>query len=141
MSSWRRKAIHLFPKYKRDLTDKDFTIYHLFFDLLPDVLEAHDTNDVEKLQQIYGFAEWCITQQSKKLWNPAGVAFYEHLFDKPEYMEAVLPWLSPKVIQNVMPLWELMVSEVELIRLNSMIASRTTPFNKNLYHTGDIDEI
>jgi hypothetical protein len=36
-----------------------FSIYMVFFDLLPRVRKAHQEGDTETLRRIYGFAEWC----------------------------------------------------------------------------------
>jgi hypothetical protein len=83
MSAWRRKAIELFPDLRSEVEDPDATIYSVFFALLPRCREAHDRDDTSELEKIYGFAEWCASQKAKDLWNSAGVAFYEHLFDEP----------------------------------------------------------
>lgn len=82
MSVWRRKALKLFPELRLELHRKEYNTYQLYFDLLPALRDAHKANDLDSLKKIYGFAEWCILQNEKDLWNPAGVAFYEHLFDE-----------------------------------------------------------
>ena len=110
MSTWRRKALELFPTLRRELNDREYTIYMLYFDLLPMVREAHDEDDRNLLRRIYGFAAWCFDQKAKDLWNSAAVAFYEHLFDQRKYWSLVLPWLSPKVITECWPLWEFRLS-------------------------------
>jgi hypothetical protein len=78
----------------------------LYFDLLPMVREAHDNDDHDLLMRIYCFAQWCHAQEAKDLWNAAGVAFYEHLFDERKYWVEVIPWLSPSVIADCWSLWE-----------------------------------
>ncbi len=71
MSTWRRKALELFPDGRQTFSGKDDTIYTLFFALLPRVRKAHEDNDKEELKKIYEFAEWCSNQKSKDLWNAA----------------------------------------------------------------------
>ena len=105
MAVWRRRALELFPQLRRDLQSRDYSVYLLFFDLKPMLRVAHDADDTEELRRIYGFAEWCSRQTAKDLWNAAGVAFYEHLFDYPEYSERVIPWLSPRVVYYHWSLW------------------------------------
>ncbi|MCP5491752.1 MAG: hypothetical protein H7A40_01755 [Chlamydiales bacterium] len=62
------------------------------------------------LSKIYGFAMWCAEQESKLLWNPAGVSFYEHLFDcDQQYWNDVIAWLHPSIIRNHQSLWEFML--------------------------------
>ena len=107
MANWRRKFLTFFPDLRHEAERPDFTIYTAFFRLLPHVRTAHQDREVETLQRIYGFAEWCFEQKAKDLWNAAGVAFYEHLFDShrslwPEFVQ----WLSPRVIEGCWGLWE-----------------------------------
>jgi hypothetical protein len=91
MAAWRRRALELFPQLRRDLQSRDYSVYSLFFELKPMLRTAHDSGDNELLRCIYGFAEWCSQQTAKELWNAAGVAFYEHLFDYPDYSERIIP--------------------------------------------------
>ncbi len=121
MSVWRRKALELFPDLRRALQKPGYSIYQLFFDLLPMVDVAHSESDEDMLRRSYGFAEWCLAQ--KDLWNAAGVAFYEHLFDGDEldWAERVR-WLTPNVIRDVWGLWELVLgnSPSKLRRLEAL---------------------
>lgn len=123
MSVWRKKAIELFPELRQELHDHQFNPYSLFFELLPLVRTAHEVNDQQLLKKIYGFAEWCLKQSAKDLWNPAGVCFYEHLFDcaKVEWPMRI-PWLSPAVIRNCWPLWEARLDPTDLEKLRVLIA-------------------
>jgi hypothetical protein len=123
VATWRRKVLALFPELRLDAQRPDFSIYMVFFDLLPRVREAHQDGDTEAIRRIYGFAEWCFEQKAKDLWNAAGVAFYEHLFDShrslwPEFVE----WLSPQVVEGCMGLWERRLSEEELAEVRQLIA-------------------
>jgi hypothetical protein len=107
MSEWRRRAIESFPQLRNELNDKNYSLYLLFGDLLPMVRHAHCSRDWERVSAIYDFAEWCAAQPSKELWKPAGVSFYEHLFDEePPGMKEILPWVSPRVRSDCRGLWE-----------------------------------
>ena len=135
MASWRRKVLALFPDLRVDVQRPDFSIYMVFFDLLPRVRDAHQDGDTETLRRIYGFAEWCFEQKAKDLWNAAGVAFYEHLFDShrslwPEFIR----WLSPRVVEGCWGLWEWRLSEEELAEVRQLIADCRKP----LYHEARI---
>jgi hypothetical protein len=124
MAAWRRHALELFPTLREDINSGDYTIYMLYFDLLPMVRDAHDANDRDVLRKIYSFAEWCLAQQSEDLWNAAGVAFYEHLFDETGYRPQVAPWLSPKVVEECWSLWKVRLSTQELLEVERLIAQR-----------------
>src|SRR4051794_38740887 len=107
MSSWRRKVLALFPDLREEAERPDFNIYFAFFALLPRVREAHLAGDTETLRNIYGFAEWCFKQRAKDIWNAAGVAFYQHLFDShPSLWREFVRWLSPRVVRDCWGLWE-----------------------------------
>jgi hypothetical protein len=71
LPNWRRKALALFPELRPEVQRPGFTIYMLFFDLLPMAPEAHEAGDEERLRRIYGFAEWCFEQKAKDMWNTA----------------------------------------------------------------------
>lgn len=124
MAAWRRRALELFPELRRDLTGPDYTVYSVFFDLKPMLRDAFDRDDTELVRRIFGFAEWCAAQTAEELWNAAGVAFYEHLFDYPAYSERVVPWLSPGVVYTHWGLWEAMVSPTEWARVAPWLESK-----------------
>ena len=97
----------------------------LFFELLPMARQAHKASDDETLRRIYGFSEWCFGQKAKDMWNAAGVAFYEHLFDDhPSVWPEVVQWLSPSVIEGVWGLWEWRLSAEELAEVKRLIEGR-----------------
>lgn len=128
MSTWRRKALGLFPELRLDLQRPDFTVYMLFFELLPTSREAHKAGDFQRLRRIYGFAEWCSEKRAKDLWNAAGVAFYEHLFDDhPSLRRDIVRWLSPKVVAAVWGLWEPRLSVEDLADVKRLLAERRSP--------------
>jgi hypothetical protein len=131
VASWRRKVLALFPELRLDVQRPDFSIYMVFFDLLPRVREAHQDGDTETLRRIYGFAEWCFEQKAKTLWNAAGVAFYEYLFNSPRSLwPEVVQWLSPRVAEGCWGLWELRLSDEELAKVQQLIVGCRKP----LYH-------
>lgn len=126
MANWRRKVIALFPDLRRDVQRRDFTVYMVFFELLPAVRRAHQEDDVDKLRRIYAFAEWCFRQKAKDLWNAAGVAFYEHVFDDSRSLwPEVVKWLSPQVVTGCWGLWEWRLSAEELAEVRRLLAERT----------------
>ena len=126
MATWRRKALEAFPGLRRELSDHGYTYYSLFFDLLPMVRTARDEADEATLRKIYDFAEWCFRQapRASDLSNAVCVAFYEHLFDWPRLRPAVVPWLSPAVIEACQPLWTVRLTKEELSDLRDLLRSR-----------------
>jgi hypothetical protein len=121
MAAWRRRALAAFPDLRRELNTRDYSLYTLFGDLRVLLWEAHDTQDIETLRHIYGLAEWCLTQRVKTLWNPAGVSFYEHIFDRRRFWESVIPWLSPEVVYMVQGLWEIQRTPDELQEIRTLL--------------------
>jgi hypothetical protein len=116
--------LELFPELRRDLTGRDFTVYSLFFELKPRLREALDSGDEGLVRRIFVFAEWCAAQTAQELWNAAGVAFYEHLFDYPAYSERMVPWLSPRVVYQHWGLWEAMVPPAEWARVSLWLEAK-----------------
>lgn len=110
MSAWRRLALELFPEQRQQIQNKEFTfsIYQLFFDLLPMAQEAHSSGDTDLLKRIYQFAEWCWKQRrrSQDIHNAVAVAFYEHLVDSRVTCEAIPYWLKPEVFKEMLGLFE-----------------------------------
>ena len=124
MAAWRRRALELFPQLRRDLSARDYTVYSLFFDLKPLLRDAYGAGDDGLIRRMYEFAEWCARQTAQPLWNAAGVAFYEHLFDYPEYSERAVPWLSPRVVFMHWELWEAMVATEEWARVSPLLEAK-----------------
>jgi hypothetical protein len=123
MATWRRRAIEEFPDLRDELNQPDYTIYRLFFDLLPAVREAHRANDGARLRAIYGFAEWCARQRSQPLWNAAGVAFYEHLFDERWMWNDAAAWLPADVRANCEGLWEARLPSSDFAEVKRVLSS------------------
>jgi len=117
MSTWRRKAIELFPDLRPEIESRELTIYQVFFELLPRCREAHDRNDISELERIYGFADWCASQKAKDLWNAAGVAFYEHLADSNRTLDALPHWVRRPIFEEIAGLLEARVGAERVAEL------------------------
>jgi len=131
MAKWRRTVLTLFPDMRLEAQRPEFSIYAAFSDLLTRVREAHQDGDLDTLRRIYGFAEWCSEQQPKDLWNSAGVAFYEHLFDSHRsHWPEMVRWLSPRVVDDCMGLWELRLSEADMAEVRRLFAERRKPLHE-----------
>lgn len=92
------------------------------------VRTAHEEADTETLRRIYSFAEWCFEQKAHDMWNAAGVAFYEHLFDSHRSLwNQFVQWLSPQIVEGCWRLWESRLSEEELSEVRRLIASCRKP--------------
>jgi hypothetical protein len=124
VATWRRHAIRLFPQLHRELTKQNYTVYLLFFELKPMLRNALDSQNTELVSRIFWFAEWCASQTAQQLWNAAGVAFYEHLFDYPSYSEYLVRWLSPKIVSMHWDLWEATQSAEEWSRVSPLLAAK-----------------
>lgn len=128
MASWRRKVLTWFPDLRSEAERPNFTVYQAFFILLPRVREAHQAGDTETLCRIYGFAEWCAAQKAKDLWNAAGVAFYEHLFDSHRSLwPEIVRWLSPAVIADCQGLWEWRLAAEDLAEVRRLVTECRRP--------------
>lgn len=124
MAVWRRRALEAFPQLRRDLNRGDYTVYALFFDLLPMARAAHEAEDDDMLRRIYAYAEWCARQTAKDLWNAAGVCFYEHLFDLPDAVRQVIPWLSPFAVFTHWGLFEWMVPAAMWLKVRPLLEAK-----------------
>ncbi len=124
MAAWRRRALETFPQFRRELNDPEFSIYMLYFELVPLVLEAHKEADERELLKIYGFAKWCFEQKNGELMNATGVAFYEHLFDNWSLRHDVAKWITPEILRSCWCLWELRLEPEQLVELREVFAER-----------------
>lgn len=124
MAAWRRLALRLFRELRRDFVQPDYSVYMLFFDLLPVLRAAHEDGEFDILRKIYGFSEWCFGQKTGDLMNAAGVAFYEHLFDEKRLWAKVVPWLSPRVIGECRALWKFRLPPEDFDAIEKLIAGR-----------------
>jgi hypothetical protein len=97
MSTWRQKAIEVAPELKKDFQYSDLSPYTVFSELLALLERAHIENDTIKIKSIYDYAEWCSQQKDQKLWNSAGVSFYEHLCDHELIFSQFTKWVKKQI--------------------------------------------
>ena len=97
MSVWRQKAIDIAPELKKEFQDPGLSPYTVFMELLPLLQQAHMDQDRDRIQKIYDYAEWCLQQKEEKLWNAAGVSFYEHLGDTELVFAQFTHWIKKPV--------------------------------------------
>ncbi len=100
MSVWRQKAIVAFPEFRKEFEDPDSSIYDVFMELLDLAVEAHRNNDREMLVKVYQYASWCARQKEKKLWNAAGVGFYENLIDDEMTLAGIPEWVPGDIFND-----------------------------------------
>jgi hypothetical protein len=125
MSTWRSRALETFPELRTEIESPDATLYEIFFTLLPWCRDAHDSGNDVVLSRIYGFAEWCARQPEKELWNPAGVAFYEHLADSQVTLAAIPRWVSRGVFEDIAGLLEARIGEDKVMQLRGQYGSHS----------------
>ncbi|OKP99785.1 hypothetical protein [Paenibacillus sp. P46E] len=113
MSTWRRKALELFYDARFYFAQKDDTIYSLLIELRIKVVKAHEMNNIEELDKIYAYAEWCFKQEKRSfyLFNAIAVGFYEHLVEKEITRNAIPYWIKPDIFEAVQPLFEWMLEK------------------------------
>lgn len=97
MSVWRQKAIEVAPELKKEFQDPGLSPYTVFSEFLSQLEQAHIGNDTTKLKNIYDYAEWCSQQKDQKLWNSAGVSFYEHLGDNELVFSQFTKWIKKSI--------------------------------------------
>jgi|LSQX01.3.fsa_nt_gb dihydrofolate reductase len=124
MSVWRRKALETFYELRCYFDDKDDTIYSVFLALLPELSKAHKQGNIQLITKIYDFAEWCLNQKDKNLWNAAGVGFYEHLVDDKSTLDAIPDWIKPYIFKEVEVLFEARLDEVKFKELKEQYNKR-----------------
>lgn len=122
MSAWRRKAIETFPELRRELSDmrEIYSVYALWFELLPLAREGHREDNEDLLRRIYAFGAWC-HRQSGDLGNAVAVSFYEHLFDERWMRPLVVPWVTDEIARDVRPLWEARLEADEMREVDELL--------------------
>lgn len=118
MSVWRQKAIECAPELKTEFQASDLTPYTVFTELLSIVKQAHLEKDNSKLAKIYSYAEWCHKQEDKKLWNAAGVSFYEHLIDEEITFKQFTNWIKKDVYNDIRDLLSHRANETQMKHLD-----------------------
>jgi hypothetical protein len=140
MSAWRRKAIALFPELTKELKDGDTELHELFFRLTSLAAEAHGNQDTSVLRRIHGFAEWCL-HEGGKLWEEAGLGFYEGLFAEVPW-DQIVPWLSPFVIDEITKTWALGVGGERRRQFEQLVeARRDQLYRTHVYSTGEVEAL
>ncbi|MBL7700691.1 MAG: hypothetical protein JNM14_00455 [Ferruginibacter sp.] len=94
-------AIECAPELRSEFQADDLTPYDVFMELLPILRKAHIDKDNERLEKIYSYAAWCHQQKDKKLWNAAGVSFYEHLADTDETFTQLTNWIKKEIYFDI----------------------------------------
>jgi hypothetical protein len=129
MSSWRRMALELLPEQKFQNSRDYFSVYMIFFDLLPLAVSAHQSLNEDLLQRIYKYAEWCWTQKDKSsdTYNAVCVAFYEHLVDEEITSEAIPKWIKPVIFEDIRDVFEprMTTDEYQALLLRYNLANQT----------------
>ena len=97
MSKWRQKALEIAPELKKDFQEPDLSPYMVFSEFLALLEQAHSDKDEARIKNIYDYAEWCSKQKDQKLWNSAGVSFYEHLADNDLVFSQFTKWVKKSV--------------------------------------------
>jgi hypothetical protein len=118
MSAWRQKAIQIAPELKHEFQQPDLSPNIIFTELLALLEEAHRGNDSDRIEKIYNYAEWCFQQKDQKLWNAAGVSFYEHLGDNELVFSQFTRWISKEIYLEIRGLLELRLTDEQVRELD-----------------------
>lgn len=133
---WRHLALILLPQiYGEERPD---SLYSLFFKLNIRRRDALKSDDTEELARIHAFAEWCACHEERYIWNAAGVAFYEHLFDRGVAIDRVIPWLSAKVYADVKGLLEWRLGADRAVEIEQAMQRRKTSHGPLIRSTLDL---
>jgi len=140
MSTWRRKAIVLFPELVADLSPGDDARHEFFSRLSSLAHKAHKARDEETLRRVHGFAEWSL-HQSEELWRNAAIGFYEDVFAEVPWKE-IVPWLSPFVIEQIKRTWALGIQGQRAGELDELVRGRrNAAYQSHAFSTGEIDRL
>ncbi|KEQ25879.1 DUF7674 family protein [Paenibacillus tyrfis] len=115
MSAWRKKALELFYDIRFTFLHGDENIYSLIFQLRRRVIQSHKNNDIEDLDKIYSYAEWCFNQERRSyyIWNAICVGFYEHLVEEEATRKAIPYRVKPYIFEQVKPLFKWILNKNE----------------------------
>ena len=119
MSTWRRKALEAFPELRGEFERPELSLHEAFFVILPLCHNAHIEGNIDLLTRAYRFAAWCSRQPDPAIWNPVGVAFYEHLTDSRPTLNAIPDWVPQDVFENVASLLEARIGKAAVDDLRS----------------------
>lgn len=127
-SAWRQQASQLFRALHRDLAavlKNGDSIYHVFGELVPICVKAHENRNTEDLRAIYSFVHWCWdadVEADEDLSNAAGVAFLEHIGHSEAVRTQIADWVRPQVFRATVDLWASQLEPGELLDVRSKIA-------------------
>ena len=140
MSTWRRKALALFPELAKELPAGQDARHEFFWHLSLQAADAHKAIDEAALRRIHGFAEWSL-HQSVELWRNAAIGFYEDLFATVPWKE-IVPWLSPFVIEQIKRTWALGIQAEKGGEFDELVRARRDPaYQRHAFATGEIDRL
>jgi hypothetical protein len=140
MSTWRRKAIALFPELANELPPGQDARHEFFWQLSLRAADAHNSRDEAVLRRIHGFAEWSL-HQSEELWRNAAIGFYEDVFATVPWSD-VVPWLSPFVIEQIKRTWALGIQGERSRELDDLVRARhNAAYQTHAFSTGEIDRL
>ena len=145
MSTWRRKAIALFPHLRKDIEQPGYSLGELFRELCHDVRVAHqqvpaDAATDTLFRRAHGFAEWCM-RQGGDLWREAAIGFYEDLFNGSGIpWSALVPWISPYAAEQIEQTWALGVDGKRAAEFRTLLRERTREaYRTHVAATGEVD--
>jgi len=138
---WQTLAKSLLPKlleeYLQD--DPDGNTMMFFFDVLPAFRDSIENKTDATTIAICEFSEWCSWQSEKDLWNSAGVAFWEHIFDDWVNRKSVACWIKPKIFDEVKGLWEFRLGERKLAQISELIQNEGGEKRKLIRNPKELD--
>ena len=74
--------------------------------------------------------------------NAAGTCFYENLFDGPELVDVVIPWLSNFVVENSQELWRERTAIEEIHKkLKALAKDPKVKVPRNVYQNRKIESL
>lgn len=141
MSTWRRKALALFPELFTEISDYDDARHEFFFRLSMAATDAHKVQNDVALRRIHGFVEWSL-HQSEELWRDGAIGFYEDLFAVVPWND-IVPWLSPFVIEQIKKTWALGIQGERMKEFDALVAQRgrKAAYQTHAFSTGEIDHL
>jgi hypothetical protein len=102
-----------------------------FFSLLLEATKAaHRADDESFLVRSYAFAHWCLAQQDRDLWNSAGVAFFQVLFDDLPANE-IVPWIAAAAFSEISPLLEARYGAERARKIRKRFEARKETLERN----------
>ncbi|MEQ1932077.1 MAG: hypothetical protein ABL957_16310 [Parvularculaceae bacterium] len=138
---WRSLAKALLPSVLEsfDRSDPNGGPMRFFFEVLPEFQSALQSNDEPRLVAALEFARWSLAQPEKELWNAAGVAFWELLFDDWKQSARVAAWIPPDVICLVDGLWRFRLGEKRAAETQALLKNIEPKKFDGLRHPTQLD--